>query len=263
MTSLHGKSALITGSTGGIGEAFARAFAEAGANVVINGFGEKTAIEKLQSDLKTHGVDVLYHAADVGKPEEITDMMEAAHARFGAIDIVVNNAVTRHYAPIEEFPVDKWDRALAVNLSACFHTIRLALPEMKRRNWGRIINMASIHATKVIKDRVDYVTTKHAIVGITRAISFETAQTGITCNALAPGLVLTPHAENMLSKKMTDKGITRDEALAELLAARQPSRRGILPSEVAALGLYLCSDAAANITGATLPIDGGWAISCD
>ena len=261
--SLKGKTALVTGSTGGIGEAFARAFAEAGANVVINGFGGADAIEKLTSALKTHGGGVLYHGADVGKPDDIVDMMKAAQTRFGAVDILVNNAVTRHYSPIEDFPVEKWERALAVNLSSCFHTIRLALPEMKRRNWGRIINMASIHATKVSRDRVDYVATKHAIVGITRAVAFETAQTGVTCNAIAPGLVLTPHAENLLSKKMEATGCTREEALKELLAARQPSRRGIPPGEVAALGLYLCSDAAANITGATLPIDGGWAISCD
>jgi 3-hydroxybutyrate dehydrogenase len=263
ITHLKGRTALVTGSTGGIGEAFARAFAEAGANVVINGFGEKAAIEKLTEDLKAHGGAVLYHGADVGNPDEIVDMVKAAHAQFGVVDILVNNAVTRHYSPIEAFPVDKWDRALAINLSACFHTIRLCLPEMKRRNWGRIVNMASIHATKVIRDRVDYVATKHAIVGVTRAVAFETAQTGVTCNALAPGLVVTPHAENLLKRKMEATGGTREDALKELLSTRQPSRRGIAPSEVAALGLYLCSDAAANITGSVLPIDGGWAISCD
>ena len=260
---MRGKTALVTGSTGGIGEAFVRAFAEAGANVIVNGFAESAAIEKLTSELKQHGVGVMYHGADVGKPGEIEDMIKAAQAQFGAIDIVVNNAVTRHYAPIEEFPVEKWDRALAVNLSAAFHTIRLTLPGMKKRNWGRIINMASIHATKVVKDRVDYVTTKHAIVGLTREVALEVAKTGITCNSLSPGLVMTPHAENMVQRKMDEQGISRDDAVAQLLQARQPSRRGIPPAEVAALGLYLCSDAAANITGANLAIDGGWAISCD
>ena len=261
--SLKGKTALVTGSTGGIGEAFARAFAQAGCNVVINGFGDRQAIDELRSELEAHGGGVLYHGADVGKADDIETMFKEAQTRFGGIDILVNNAVTRHYAPVEEFPVDKWERALAVNLSAAFHTIRLAVPGMKKRNWGRIINMASIHATKVVRDRVDYVTTKHAIVGLTRAVALEVAQTGITCNALSPGLVLTPHAEAMLARKMTDSGRTREDALRELMDARQPSRRAIAPSEVAAFGLFLCSDEAANISGAALPIDGAWAISCD
>jgi 3-hydroxybutyrate dehydrogenase len=259
--SLQGKTALVTGSTGGIGEAFARAFAEAGCNVVMNGMGEPQAIEKLRASLESSGSRVMHHPADVGKPDEIEAMLEAAQARFGGVDILVNNAVTRHYAPIEAFPVDKWDRALAVNLSAAFHTIRLALPGMKQRNWGRIINMASIHATSVVKDRIDYVTTKHAIVGITRAVAFETAQTAITCNAISPGWVLTPHAEGQIARKMAETGCTREAAMSELLEVRQPSRRPVLPSDVAALGLFLCSDAAANITGAALPIDGAWAIS--
>ena len=261
--SLKGKTALVTGSTGGIGEAFARAFAQAGCNVVINGFGDDEAIDKLRSSLEAHGAGVLYHPADVGQAEDIAAMFDAAQKRFGAIDILVNNAVTRHYAPIEEFPVQKWERALAVNLSAAFHTIRLAVPEMKKRNWGRIINMASIHATKVVRDRVDYVTTKHAIVGLTRAVALETAQTGITCNALSPGLVLTPHAEAMVARKIAEAGCTREDALRELMDTRQPSRRAIAPYEVAALGLFLCSEEAVNISGAALPIDGAWAISCD
>jgi 3-hydroxybutyrate dehydrogenase len=259
--SLKGKTALITGSTGGIGEAFARAFAQSGCNVVLNGMGDPQAIETLRASLESHGTRVIHHPADVGKPDEIEAMMAEAQARFGGVDILVNNAVTRHYAPIEEFPVDKWERALAVNLSAAFHTIRLALPGMKQRNWGRIINMASIHATSVVKDRVDYVTTKHAIVGITRAVAFETAQTAITCNAISPGWVLTPHAEGQIARRMAETGCTREAAMSELLEVRQPSRRPVLPSDVAALGVFLCSDAAANITGAALPIDGAWAIS--
>ena len=258
---LKGKTALVTGSTGGIGEAFANAYAQAGCNVVVNGFGEPAAIDNLRASLEAHGVGVLYHPADVGKADDIAAMIEAAKSRFGGIDILVNNAVTRYYAPIEGFPVDKWERALAVNLSAAFHTIRLALPGMKQRNWGRIINMASIHATSVVRDRVDYVTTKHAIVGITRAVALETAETGITCNAISPGWVLTPHAEGQITRKMIDSACTREEAMRELLAVRQPSRRPVLPSDVAELGLFLCSDAAASITGAALPIDGAWAIS--
>ena len=160
---LKGKTALITGSTGGIGEAFARAFAAEGCNIVLNGFGEAADIENLRKDIAKSGTEVVYDAADVGKPADVEKMINAALKRFGAVDILINNAVTRHYAPVEAFPVDKWDLALAVNLSAAFHTIRLALPEMKKRNWGRIINMASIHATKLVKDRIDYMTTKAAI----------------------------------------------------------------------------------------------------
>jgi 3-hydroxybutyrate dehydrogenase len=256
---LKGKTALVTGATGGIGEAFAKAFAEAGCNVVFNGFGEKEAIEKQRAALEAHGVEVLYHPADIGKPEEIAAMIDAAHDRFGAIDILVNNAVTRHFAPVEAFPVEMWDRALAVNLSAAFHTIRLTLPGMKKRNWGRIINMASIHATNVVPERVDYVTTKHAIVGLTRAVALETARTGITCNALSPGLVLTPNCERQISRKMSE-GMTREQALEDMLRIRQPSRRVIMPAEVAAFGLFLCTEAAVNISGADLPIDGAWSV---
>jgi 3-hydroxybutyrate dehydrogenase len=257
--SLQGKTALVTGSTGGIGEAFARAFAKAGCNVVINGFGEKSAIDKLQSELEREAAGVLYDPADVGKPDDIVSMMTAAEARFGGVDILVNNAVTRHFAPIEEFPAEKWDLALAVNLSAAFHTIRLALPGMKKRNWGRIINMASIHATNVVSNRVDYVVTKHAMVGLTRAVALETAQTGITCNALSPGLVLTPNCERQIAAKVA-QGATREDALRDMLNVRQPSRRVVMPAEVAGLGLFLCSDAAANISGGDLPIDGAWSV---
>jgi 3-hydroxybutyrate dehydrogenase len=256
---LKGRTALVTGATGGIGEAFVQAFAEAGCNVVFNGFGEKAAIEAQRAELEAHGVDVLYHSADVGKPDEIAAMIDAARSRFEAIDILVNNAVTRHFAPVEAFPVEMWDRALAVNLSAAFHTIRLALPAMKKRNWGRIINMASIHATNVVPERIDYVTTKHAIVGLTRAVALETAQTGITCNALSPGLVLTPNCERQIARKMAE-GMSREQALEDMLRIRQPSRRVIMPAEVAAFGLFLCSDAAANISGGDLPIDGAWSV---
>ena len=256
---LRGKTALVTGSTGGIGEAFSKAFAEAGCNVVFNGFAEQQTIDALTRALESHGGGVLYHGADVGRPDEVEAMIEAAQARFGGVDILVNNAVTRHYSPVEEFSVEKWDRALAVNLSAAFHTIRLTLPHMKQRNWGRIINMASIHATNVVRDRVDYVTTKHAIVGLTRAVALETAQTGVTCNAISPGLVLTPNCEKQIARKMAE-GVSRDRAIADMLEIRQPSRRMILPAEVAALGVFLCSAAAANISGADMPIDGAWSV---
>jgi 3-hydroxybutyrate dehydrogenase len=259
---LKGKTAVITGSTAGIGEAFARAFAAEGCNVVLNGLGEPGEIENLRAGIAAaHKVEVFFHAADVGKPEQVEAMMTEADKRFGSIDILINNAVTRAYAPVEKFPVDAWDRALAVNLSAAFHTIRLALPGMKSRNWGRIINMASIHSLKVVKDRIDYMTTKAAIVGMTRAVALECAETGVTCNAISPGWVLTPHADRQIARKMAERGSTREEALRELIDIRQPSKRPIMPAEVAALGVFLCGDAAANITGAAVPIDGAWASS--
>lgn len=261
MASLRGKTALVTGSTGGIGEAFARAFAAEGCNVVMNGFGEAAAIESLRASLASaHGVEVAYDPADIGHTDEVERLVKGAIDRFGGIDILVNNAVTRHYAPIEAFPVEKWDQALAVNLSAAFHTVRLALPGMKQRNWGRIINMGSIHATRLVRDRIDYMTTKAAIIGFTKAVALECAETGITCNALCPGWVLTPHAERQIAARMKEKSLSREDAIRELVAIRQPSRRPIMPAEVAALGIYLCGDAAANITGTALPIDGAWAV---
>ena len=256
---LRGKTVLVTGASGGIGEAFARSFAAEGCNIVFNGLGDPAAIEKLRAYIAKSGVEVVYDPADVGKPAEVERMVGAALKRFSAIDILINNAVTRHYAPVESFPVDKWDRALAVNLSAAFHTIRLALPAMKARNWGRIINMASIHATKLVKDRIDYMTTKAAIVGLTRAVALECATTGVTCNAISPGWVLTPHAEGQIARQMAEKKQTREDAIRDLVDIRQPSRRPIMPAEVAALGVFLCSDAATNICGAALPIDGAWA----
>jgi 3-hydroxybutyrate dehydrogenase len=258
---LKGRTALVTGATGGIGEAFARAFAAEGCNIVFNGLGNPGDIEKLRIEISKGGVDVIYHPADVGKPAEVEAMIGVALKRFGAIDILINNAVTRHYAPVEAFPTDKWDRALAVNLSAAFHTIRLALPAMKARKWGRIINMASIHATKVVRDRIDYMTTKAAIVGLTRAVALECAETGVTCNAISPGWVLTPHAEGQIKSKMAEKSCSREVAIRELVDVRQPSRRPIMPAEVAALGVFLCGDMAANISGAAVPIDGVWAPS--
>jgi len=256
---LKGRTVLVTGSTGGIGEAFARAFAGAGCNVMMNGFGDAAAIEALRAGIAAeHGVEVAHHPADVGRREEVEDLVAQTQKRFGTLDIVVNNAVVRHFSPVESFPVEGWERALAVNLSAAFHTIRLALPGMKARNWGRIINMASIHSTKVVRDRIDYMTTKHAIVGLTKSVALECAATAVTCNALAPGWVLTPNTERTIERTMAERGLSRDAAFEQLMAVRQPSRRAILPAEVAALGVFLCSDAAANISGASVPIDGAW-----
>lgn len=256
---LKGKTALVTGSTGGIGEAFARAFAASGCSVMMNGLGEADAIETLRASIANeHGVEVAYHDADVGVPAEVEAMVRDAEQRFGHIDIVVNNAVVRHYDMIEDFPVDKWDRAIAVDLSAAFHTIRLTMRGMKARRWGRIINMSSIHGRMAVPNRVDYVTAKHALIGMTRGVALECAQTGVTINALMPGWVLTPHAERQIERRMEEVKISRERALEDLVKARQPSQRPIMPEDIAAFGLFLCSNAGAHINGAALPIDGAW-----
>jgi 3-hydroxybutyrate dehydrogenase len=255
---LKGRTALVTGSNGGIGYAFATAFAEQGCNIVLNGPASAAEIEELQAGITALGAACLYSEADVGVPAEIERMMQEAHEALGGVDILVNNAVVRHFHPVEEFPPAEWDRALAVNVSAAFHTIRFAIPGMKARNWGRIINMGSIHSLRARENRIDYITAKHAIIGMTKTVAVEVAQTGITCNALQPGWVLTPHAERQIADEMKCTGGTREQAIASLLALRQPSRRFVSKEEVAAFAVFLCSDAAANITGAALSIDGGW-----
>ena len=255
---LKGKTALVTGSNGGIGFAFATAFAKEGANIVLNGPASKDEVGQLLAGIRDAGVQCIYSPADVGKPAEIESMIREAEREFGAVDVLVNNAVVRYFHPVEKFPPEEWDRALAINVSAAFHTIRLALPGMKQRNWGRIINLGSIHSERAREQRIDYITAKHAIIGITKTVAIETARTGITCNALAPGWVLTPHSERQIADEMAQSACTRDEAISRLLALRQPSRRFVTKEEVAALAVFLCSDAAANITGAMLPIDGGW-----
>lgn len=258
MTMLKGRNALVTGSNGGIGYAIATALADQGCNVMLNGPGAPEELEKLRLALAAKNVKCIYSPADVGKPAQIEQMMRDAEARLGSIDILVNNAVIRHYHPIDEFPVEEWDAALAVNLSAAFHTIRLALPGMKQRNWGRIINMGSIHSTRAHANRVDYVTAKHAIIGLTKTVALEVAQTGITCNALQPGWVLTPHSERQIAAQIEKSASTREASIETLLQTRQPSRRMITAEQVAAFAVFLCTDAASSITGSALSIDGGW-----
>lgn len=258
MRSLEGKGALITGSDGGIGFAMAEALAAEGCNIVLNGPAESAETGRLRERIAAKSVKCVYWRADVGSAEEIERMFDAAAAAIGSIDILVNNAVVRHFHPIEEFPVVEWERALAVNVSAVFNTTRLAVPGMRKRNWGRIINMASIHSTRGREHRVDYVTAKHAILGLTRTVALELARTGVTCNAVQPGWVLTPHSERQIADRMRTAGGTREEAIEALLAFRQPSRRFITPEQVAAFVVFLCSEAAAAITGATLSVDGGW-----
>jgi 3-hydroxybutyrate dehydrogenase len=240
----------------GLGEAVAASLAAAGANVVLHDLVEpKETRDRLQART---GTDAISIAADLSRRAEIEAMMAELLGRLGAIDILVNNAVVRHFAPVEQFPPEKWDEALAVNLSAPFHLIRLSLPAMRQRNWGRIINMASIYATRAVADRIDYVTTKTAILGITRAVALETATTGITCNAICPGWVLTPLVEKQIKDRASGEKISIEKAKADLLSEKQPSHEFATAEQIGALTVFLCSEAAAQIRGAALPIDGGW-----
>jgi 3-hydroxybutyrate dehydrogenase len=256
---LNGKWALVTGATAGLGEAVATSLAAAGANVVLHDLREpKETAGRLRTRFRVQVVSI---GADLSERKAIEAMMADLLGHIGAIDILVNNAVVRHFAPVEAFPPEKWDEALAVNLSAPFHLIRLALPAMKRRNWGRIINMASIYSTRAITDRIDYVTTKTAILGVTRAVALETATTGITCNAVCPGTLQTPAIEGKITAAANRAGQSIEDATGDYLSTRQPSRRFIALDGVGAMVVFLASDAARDITGAMLPIDGGWAIA--
>jgi len=259
---LRGRCALITGSTQGLGLAAARRFAEAGCHVILNGFGAADAIAAIRADLeRRHGVRVLYSAADLRRPADIEGMIAAGLDAFGAVDILVNNAVVRHAAPVDAFGADRWDEALAVNLSAAFHTIRLALPAMKRRGWGRIINVSSIYGLRAAPNRVGYVTTKTALLGLTRAVALETIGQDITCNAICPGTSETPIHEAALHELMTSASLTREEAERKLLAGKQPTGRLVSAEVVASLMLFLCGPDSRDITGTELPVDGGWSIS--
>ena len=256
---LRGRNALITGSTQGIGAAFAEALAAEGCNVMLNGLGNPNDIETFRTALVSkHNVKVTYSRANVANVSEIEELMSDAQKAMGSIDILINNAVTRHIASIEEFGVDKWEYALAVNLSAAFHTIRLALPGMRERNWGRIINMTSMLSSRALPNKVDYVVTKHALLGLTRTVAVETATTRITCNSISPGWVLTPHSETQIAQQIRSTGQSRADAITELSKVRQPSLRIISAEKIASLAVYLCSEAASEITGAALPVDGGW-----
>ena len=256
---LKGKSALITGSTSGIGLGIAKRFAAAGANVVLNGFGDAGEIETLRSTLeREHGVAVLYDPADMTRPETIEAMMSRAIDAFGAIDVLVNNAGIQHVAPIDEFPPDKWNAIIAINLVSSFHTIRLALPHMKARGWGRIINIASAHSLVASPYKSAYVAAKHGIAGLTKTVALETAQAGITVNAICPGYVLTPLVEKQIPDTARTRGISEEEVVKNVLLAAQPTKQFVTIEQVASLAAYLASDDAASINGALLPIDGGW-----
>ena len=256
---LKGKTALVTGSTSGIGLAIARALAKDGANLMINGFGDKAAIEKERAGLeKDFGIKARYSAADMSKPAEIAAMIAETEKEFGSVDVLVNNAGIQHVANIEDFPIDRWDAIIAINLSSSFHTIRAALPGMKKKGWGRVINTASAHALVASPYKVAYVAAKHGIAGITKTVALEVAQQGITVNAIAPGYVWTPLVERQIPDTMKARNMTADQVKRDVMLAAQPTKQFVTVEEVAALAVYLASDAARSITGAILSMDGGW-----
>jgi 3-hydroxybutyrate dehydrogenase len=256
---LKGKTALVTGSTSGIGLGIAEALAKGGAHVVLNGFGRADDIEALRAKLAAdHGVTVRYDAADMTRPGEIESMVKKAVAEFGAVDVLVNNAGIQHVAPIEEFPVEKWDAIIAINLVASFHTIRHALPAMKKRKWGRVINIASAHALVASPFKSAYVAAKHGVAGLTKTVALEVAETGITVNAICPGYVRTPLVEKQIPDTAKARGITEEQVVRDVLLAAQPTKQFVTVGQVASLAAYLASDAAASITGAILSVDGGW-----
>ncbi len=256
---LAGKAAIVTGSTSGIGLGIARALAEAGADVVLNGFGPDAEIERTRTELEAaHGVDVVYSPADMAEPASIEAMTDLAQHRFGGVDILVNNAGVQHVAPLESFPAEKWDRILAINLSSAFHTTRLVLPGMRERGWGRIINVASAHALVGSAFKSAYVAAKHGILGLTKVTALETAEQNITCNAICPGYVYTPLVEAQIDGQAAAHGLPREKVIREVLLAKQPNKRFATVEEIGAVAVFLASAAAGSITGAALPVDGGW-----
>jgi 3-hydroxybutyrate dehydrogenase len=255
---LKGKTALVTGSTSGIGLAMAQALAAQGANVVVNGFGDAAAIATAEKSLQAHGVKTLYHGADMSKPAEIEAMIRAAEAAFGRIDILVNNAGIQHVAPVDAFPTERWDAIIAINLSSAFHTIRLALPKMREANWGRIINIASVHGLVASVDKSAYVAAKHGIVGLTKGVALETATTGVTCNAICPGWVLTPLVQKQVDARAARDQLSQDDAKKSLLGEKQPSLQFVTTEQLAGLAVFLCSPAADQVRGAAWAMDGGW-----
>lgn len=256
---LAGRAALVTGSTSGIGLAIARALAATGADVMLNGFGEADSIEAIRSGLEAaHGVRVRHDGADLTRPEAVTRLVERTEVEFGRLDILVNNAGMQHVAPVEAFPPDKWDMILALNLSAVFHAVRAAVPGMKARGWGRIISTASAHSLVASPYKSAYVTAKHGLAGFTKTIALELATHGITANCISPGYVWTPLVERQIPDTMAARGLSREAVINEVLLAAQPTKQFVTPEQVAAFVLFLCSEDAAQVTGANLSIDGGW-----
>ncbi|QIL69597.1 3-hydroxybutyrate dehydrogenase [Diaphorobacter sp. HDW4B] len=256
---LNGKTALVTGSTSGIGLGIAKTLAGQGANIVLNGFGDVDGSRAAVLEAgKAHGVKVAYHGADMSRPEEIEDMMKYAAGQFGRVDILVNNAGIQHVAPVESFPPEKWDSIIAINLSSAFHTTRLALPAMQAAKWGRIINIASVHGLVGSAQKSAYVAAKHGIVGLTKVTALENAANGITCNAICPGWVLTPLVQKQIDAKAAEHGVSVEEATKDLLREKEPSLRFTTPEELGELAAFFCSPAGNNICGVAWNMDGGW-----
>ncbi|MES2039483.1 MAG: 3-hydroxybutyrate dehydrogenase [Pseudomonadota bacterium] len=259
VSSLKSKTALVTGSTSGIGLGIARSLAAEGANIVFNGFGDRQEIQGIQTVVESEfGVKTAYHNADMSKAAEIEAMMTFASSNFGGVDILVNNAGIQHVANIEDFPVEKWDAIIAINLTSSFHTTRLALPYMKQKNWGRIINLASVHGLVASAQKSAYVAAKHGLVGFTKTTALETAQTGITCNAICPGWVLTPLVQKQVDARAEKDGVDNETAKKRLLAEKQPSGEFVTPEQLGALAVFFCSAAADQIRGVAWNMDGGW-----
>jgi len=256
---LKGKSAIVTGSTSGIGEGIATAFAKAGCNVMLNGFGDAGKIGKMRSDLENdNGVKVLYSPADMTRPDQIADMVKSAQEIFGNVDILVNNAGIQHLAPIDEFPPEKWDAIIAINLSSAFHAIRAALPGMKKKKWGRIINIASAHGLVASPFKSAYVAAKHGIIGMTKTVALEVAEKGITCNAICPGYVKTPLVEGQIADQAKARNLTPEEVVKNVILAAQPTKQFVTVEQISALVLFLADDNGASVNGASLSMDGGW-----
>ena len=256
---LDGRCALITGSTSGIGLGIARVLAAQGCHVMLNGFGDPAAIDRARAVLEAdHRVKVRYHGANLTRPVEIADLVGTTVAELGSLDILVNNAGIQHTAPVEAFPPERWDAILATNLSAAFHATRHVLPAMRRRGWGRIVNTASVHGLVASVHKAAYVAAKHGLVGLTRTVALETAGSGITCNAICPGWTRTELVEPQIAARAKALGVGLDEGARDMLAEKQPSRQFVTVDQLGAVVAFLCSDAAAQITGASIPVDGGW-----
>jgi 3-hydroxybutyrate dehydrogenase len=257
--SLKGKVALVTGSTSGIGLAIARAFAAEGCDIMLNGLGDPAVIARLRDEIaKQHGVRAEYHGADMTRPAEIAALVAETKAKLGAVDILVNNAGIQHVAPVDKFPPDKWDAIIAINLSSSFHTIRAALPLMKEKGWGRIINVASTHGLVASGEKTAYVAAKHGLIGLTKSVAIECADTGVTCNAICPGWVLTPLVQAQVDARARSQGIAPEQAARNLIAEKQPQLQFTRPEQIAGLAVFLASDTASNMQGAQLVSDGGW-----
>ena len=253
---LQGKTAVITGSTSGIGLGIAKALAAQGANIVLNGFGD---VEGPKAEIAALGVQVSYHGADMSKPAEIADMVQHAQTTFGSLDILVNNAGIQHVARVENFPIERWDAIIAINMSSAFHATRLALPGMLAKNWGRIINVASVHGLVGSAEKSAYVAAKHGVVGLTKVVALENATTGVTCNAICPGWVLTPLVQKQVDAKAAAQGISNADATKQLLGEKEPSMQFTTPEELGALAVFFCSPAGNNVRGVAWNMDGAWA----